>query len=203
MTSDRKAKLKALAARAGRIREPCNDGVNNVNDEQTEGSAATTKKTIVFRNYAPTDESIIQQQQQQQQQQDQPSSSPLHKKQKTKLTKAAHTGENDTSRNIVSSEVVEAVSSSTALQNALKEARQESTSSHGDTMHTVSTTSTVKDMAPKKINSDLKRDISAKLAKLEKRTQKAIVSMLRERLELEASAAVNEEAEDDVDIDLD
>ena len=58
-------------------------------------------------------------------------------------------------------------------------------------------------MAPKKINSDLKRDISAKLAKLEKRTQKAIVSMLRERLELEASAAVNEETEDDVDIDLD
>ena len=176
MTNDRKAKLKALAARAGRIREPCNDGVNNDNDEQTEGSAATTKKTIVFRNYAPTDESIIQQQQQQQQQQDQPSSSPLHKKQKTK---------------------------STALQNALKEAREESTSSHGDTMHTVSTTSTVKNMAPKKINSDLKRDISAKLAKLEKRTQKAIVSMLRERLELEASAAVNEETEDDVDIDLD
>jgi len=189
MTNDRKAKLKALAARAGRIRETCNDGVNNDNDEQTEGSAATTKKTIVFRNYAPTDESIIQQQQQQQQQQDQPSSSPLHKKQKTKLTKAAHTGENDTSRN--------------ALQNALKEAREESTSSHGDTMHTVSTTSTVKNMAPKKINSDLKRDISAKLAKLEKRTQKAIVSMLRERLELEASAAVNEETEDDVDIDLD
>ena len=175
MTNDRKAKLKALAARAGRIRETCNDGVNNDNDEQTEGSAATTKKTIVFRNYAPTDESIIQQQQQQQQQ-DQPSSSPLHKKQKTKLT---------------------------ALQNALKEAREESTSSHGDTMHTVSTTSTVKNMAPKKINSDLKRDISAKLAKLEKRTQKAIVSMLRERLELEASAAVNEETEDDVDIDLD
>ena len=188
MTNDRKAKLKALAARAGRIRETCNDGVNNDNDEQTEGSAATTKKTIVFRNYAPTDESIIQQQQQQQQQQDQPSSSPLHKKQKTKLTKAAHTGENDTSR---------------ILQNALKEAREESTSSHGDTMHTVSTTSTVKNMAPKKINSDLKRDISAKLAKLEKRTQKAIVSMLRERLELEASAAVNEETEDDVDIDLD
>ena len=181
MTNDRKAKLKALAARAGRIRETCNDGVNNDNDEQTEGSAATTKKTIVFRNYAPTDESIIQQQQQQQQQQDQPSSSPLHKKQKTKLTKAAQN----------------------ALQNALKEAREESTSSHGDTMHTVSTTSTVKNMAPKKINSDLKRDISAKLAKLEKRTQKAIVSMLRERLELEASAAVNEETEDDVDIDLD
>ena len=39
--------------------------------------------------------------------------------------------------------------------------------------------------------------------RLEKRTQKAIVSMLRERLELEASAAVNEETEDDVDIDLD
>lgn len=39
----------------------------------------------------------------------------------------------------------------------------------------------------KKINWDLKRDIQPKLDKLEKRTQKAIVSLLKQRLEKEAS----------------
>jgi coiled-coil domain-containing protein 12 len=48
-------------------------------------------------------------------------------------------------------------------------------------------------MAPKKINWDLKRDIQPKLDKLEKRTQKAIVNLLRERLEREATTA------DDID----
>ncbi len=42
------------------------------------------------------------------------------------------------------------------------------------------------DLAPKKINWDLKRDVAARLAKLEKRTQKALVTMLRERIEKEA-----------------
>jgi len=42
--------------------------------------------------------------------------------------------------------------------------------------------------APKKINWDLKRNIQPKLDKLEKRTQRAIVELLRQRLEHEASA---------------
>ena len=41
--------------------------------------------------------------------------------------------------------------------------------------------------APKKINWDLKRDIQPKLDKLEKRTQKAIVELLKARLEQEAT----------------
>jgi len=43
-------------------------------------------------------------------------------------------------------------------------------------------------VAPKKINWDLKRDIQPKLDKLERRTQKAIVELLKERLEREAAA---------------
>jgi cwf18 pre-mRNA splicing factor len=39
----------------------------------------------------------------------------------------------------------------------------------------------------KKINWDLKRGIQSKLDKLEKRTQKAIVSLLKERLEQDAA----------------
>ena len=40
---------------------------------------------------------------------------------------------------------------------------------------------------PKKINWDLKRGIQSKLDKLEKRTQKAIVALLKERLEKDAA----------------
>lgn len=42
--------------------------------------------------------------------------------------------------------------------------------------------------APKSINWDLKRDIQPRLDRLEKRTQRAIVQLLRERLEQEAAA---------------
>merc|ERR1711862_343148 len=47
-------------------------------------------------------------------------------------------------------------------------------------------------LAPNKVNRDLKRDIEAKINKLERKTQKAIVELLRERLEREA-------AEEDLD----
>jgi coiled-coil domain-containing protein 12 len=88
------------------------------------------------------------------------------------------------------------VSSSKALQNALFEAKQDTTNT------TTAATVAVTSMAPKKINWDLKRDISDKLAKLERRTQKAIVGMLKERLELEATRAVND-SDDSDDSDLD
>ena len=60
-------------------------------------------------------------------------------------------------------------------------------------------------LAPKKPDWDLKRDIGPKLEKLEKRTQKAIAELIRERLKEEdlanavaagASAALAEEDED-------
>ena len=47
-------------------------------------------------------------------------------------------------------------------------------------------------LAPRKPDWDLKRDINPKLAKLEKRTQKAIAELIRERLKEEDLAnAVN------------
>ena len=57
--------------------------------------------------------------------------------------------------------------------------------------------STVTPVETKKVNWDLKRDIADKMDKLEKRTQKAIVEMLRERLEREAA----EEGDGDSDLD--
>jgi len=60
-------------------------------------------------------------------------------------------------------------------------------------------------LAPRKVDWDLKRDIAPKLDKLEKRTQKAIAELIRERLKKEdlanavsagASIAMNEQEED-------
>ena len=57
-------------------------------------------------------------------------------------------------------------------------------------------------LAPRKPDWDLKRDITPKLAKLEKRTQKAIAELIRERLKEEdlanavtagASSALNDD----------
>lgn len=47
------------------------------------------------------------------------------------------------------------------------------------------------------MNWDLKRDIQGKLDKLERRTQKVIIELLKERLEREAAAAAAEEGDDE------
>ena len=41
----------------------------------------------------------------------------------------------------------------------------------------------IMDVAPKKANWDLKRDVARKVARLEKRTQRAIIEMIREKVE--------------------
>ena len=58
-------------------------------------------------------------------------------------------------------------------------------------------------LAPKKINWDLKRDAQGRLDKLEKRTQKAIIGLLKERLEREAEEEGESDEEDEEDEDLD
>lgn len=62
-------------------------------------------------------------------------------------------------------------------------------------------------MAPRKPDWDLKRDVAKKLERLEKRTQRAIAEMIRERLktgqnDLAASVNIGARAvQDDVDED--
>jgi coiled-coil domain-containing protein 12 len=59
-------------------------------------------------------------------------------------------------------------------------------------------------VATKKVNWDLKRDVQHRLDRLEKRTQRAIVELLRERLEREAGEVANDdddEGEGDSDLD--
>eukprot|EP00533_Pseudo-nitzschia_delicatissima_P008935 CAMPEP_0116086840 /NCGR_PEP_ID=MMETSP0327-20121206/5062_1 /TAXON_ID=44447 /ORGANISM="Pseudo-nitzschia delicatissima, Strain B596" /LENGTH=175 /DNA_ID=CAMNT_0003577903 /DNA_START=41 /DNA_END=568 /DNA_ORIENTATION=+ len=175
MADDRKQRLKALAARAGRTKEAANDDEGNAEDKSR---ITSEKPTISFRNYAPTDKSL--------------SKVGDEGEESTRVSKRPRTQEADTT---TESAETTAVSSSKALQNALAEAKQDPVAAAPTAANTVAT------MAPKKINWDLKRDISDKLAKLEKRTQKAIVRILKERLESEAAKAANEDGDDAEDLD--
>lgn len=169
MTDDRRQRLKALAARAGRTKKPAND-----DEDQSE---ATTKPTISFRNYAPTDKSLSTSQEQGDGDSSQPSAAKKQRIEENETTPAAP------------------VTSAEALQNALAEAKKDPIPSAPEARPSNAPDS-VTTMAPKKINWDLKRDISDKLAKLEKRTQKAIVRILKERLEKEAADAAEEDGSD-------
>ena len=48
-------------------------------------------------------------------------------------------------------------------------------------------------IAPRKPNWDLKRDLSAKMEKLNKRTKYAIVELIKQRIEAESNADVDDE----------
>ena len=85
-----------------------------------------------------------------------------------------------------------------ALEQALAKTSAESRRVAGQAATNTTSWSTVTPVTTKKVNWDLKRDIADKMEKLEKRTQKAIVEMLRERLEKEAAEGA-EEGDSDLD----
>jgi len=142
--ADRKARLAALAAKAGRSKK-ADDGEPQEEDKVVEEQAVT----VSFRNYAPNDESLVPQ---------------TEKDEEEPAPKRTKTDEK------------------TALQLAVEQAQKDAalTVVEGD----------VTRMGPKKVNADLKRDIQDKLDKLERRTQRAIVSLLKERLERDAAEDV-------------
>jgi coiled-coil domain-containing protein 12 len=136
--TDRKARLTALAAKAGRSKTADDDG-------------AEKQVTISFRNYAPNDESLLVKQQKEEEIEE-PEPKRAKKEEKS------------------------------ALEQAVELAQKEAA--------TVVAEGNVTRMGPKKMNADLKRDIREKLDKLERKTQRAIVSLLKERLEREAGQDV-------------
>lgn len=62
-------------------------------------------------------------------------------------------------------------------------------------------------LAPRKPDWDLKRDIEKRMAKLERRTQRAIAELIRERLKgeenIDLASAVNEGARANAQVDID
>jgi coiled-coil domain-containing protein 12 len=161
--TDRKARLAALAAKAGRAKEtPAVEDENTAADSSEVSDKATTTPTVTFRNYTPVHGSLNEKNAQD----EEPSSKRARQEEP-------------------------AVS---ALEQALAKAKAEAAvSATGTSTSALQQTGNLGVVAPKKANWDLKRDIKPKLDKLEKRTQKAIVQLLKERLQQEATAA------DDVD----
>lgn len=208
MGDDRRARLQALAARAGRQREVVEasqtgeDGGRGETlpstSHQVEGEPST-KRSISFRNYAPQDKSLEESATPSQEKDDDAESS------SGGTSKKQRVAEEITTTRTPSSAKEGSTSSSGALHHALAKARQEmNTTGIDGTTATVSASTTttagattLTATAPKKVNWDLKRDIADKLAKLERRTQKAIVEMLKERLEVQATEAANDDDDDD------
>ena len=184
--SDRKARLAALAAKAGRNKpevvseDPNPPGFSGDDASNNDGSNA--KRGVSFRNYAPNDNSLDRQQ-------DKDKGSPPKR----------YKSEEDIDKE------QSAASGSAALQEALQDAQEEvALSNHIENNNNNNNNNNEEEitaLAPKKVNWDLKRGIQDKIAKLERRTQKAIVDLLKERLEKEASEQVNSDDDDDDDDD--
>ena len=168
MAEDRKARLAALAARAGR----------SSTDAERGGSApfsSDTAPAVRFRNYAPKDASLDGEQAAS-------VAGPMAKRQRTGETSATP------SSTSTAPATAKRAKQTSALEEAMKQAKAEAsalTGSGGEESLTAPGIN-LASMAPKKVNWDLKRDIKGKLDKLERRTQRALVDLLKERLEKEA-----------------
>lgn len=137
---ERKARLAALAAKAGRIKQ-----------QETNGDESNQETKIFhFRNYTPSDPTL---------------------------------GNTATTEEPASKRIKQASQEKSVLEQALERAKTELPDIRGE--------EDVIAAAPRKINADLKRDVRPKLEKLERRTHKAIVALLRERLEREADAGLD------------
>lgn len=150
---DRKARLTALAAKAGRTKAS--------RSEEGETNEEEKKKSIHFRNYAPASMEEAEKEE-----------GSAAKKLRTEETKSS-----------ALQEALQAAQSDIAAGSAANEQRMDALGS----------------MVPKKVNWDLKRDLETKLAKLERRTQRAIVELLKERLEREANEQASGEDSSDLD----
>lgn len=191
MVDDRKSRLAALAARAGRNKDNDND-----NDDDIEGSGPisthdeNTSKLLKFRNYTPKDANL------------ETSISMPDETEDVETTRIRKRSKTDDKK--LSSSSSPAAPQQSELEKALLDAKADAAltlqQQKGDNGGTSAEISSVAAIAPKKVNWDLKRDIAKKIKKLERRTQRAIVDLLRERLEKEAEEETNQ---DDDTNDLD
>lgn len=183
MSDDRKARLAALAARAGRNQPIAATGnssqeTDNKDEQMKDSSDVAAKPVISFRNYVPKDAS---------------------------LDKAVTSSSNDTNENQPAAAKRQKTTTSninsdepkSALEIALAKTDRESREAAGHSVGEAGGWSKVIPISTKKVNWDLKRGIEQKMERLERRTQKAIVELLRERLEQEA----REGGGDDSDLD--
>lgn len=192
MAEDRQSRLKAIAARkAKKLQEQKN--------QENEGEPDTTikSKSIQFRNYTPIDSSL---------------EASHNEKTIDKDLDMSETDQvdesldNENAQNNVAKkrrfeEPVSNVmdSSDLDLESALLQAKLEQKNQLTKNSQTSSASNPKQPsllnsvMSTKKVNWDLKQDIQKKLDRLEKRTQTAIVHILKERLEREAAEEVDDD----------
>ena len=187
MAEDRKARLAALAARAGRTNKP--DG-----EPTTEAAtdADADRPAVRFRNYAPKDASLESSAMMEvdagaKMDVGGDSGAPMTKRQRTENATASVGGGKKGDKPI------------SALEEAMLQAKAEASAltGGGDGVGgggAGAPGGALASLAPQKVNADLKRDIKGKLDRLERRTQRALVELLKERLEKEA-----EEEDDGLD----
>ena len=178
MSDDRKSRLEALAAKAGRN---VPTAAASTDDDP---SSSESKPTIWFRNYVPKDANLS-------------ASSPSYDSDKQGL--ASSSSQQPPASKRIKANPGENPPKS-AIELALAKTSQESRQAAGQgNITSGSGWSTITHVSSKKINCDLKRDIAHKMEKLERRTQKAIVELLRERLEREAAEGAGEDDDSDLD----
>ncbi|KAL3808491.1 hypothetical protein ACHAXA_009816 [Cyclostephanos tholiformis] len=195
--TDRSARLAALAARAGRTQLPIEDdgggggGGSCGDDRVTASNGGSTKRpTLSFRNYVPKDASLD----------DGTKSSGGVSAAPLDFLGGDGDGKSPTGKRRRRGDDKQSKTSS-VLELALARTSRESREAAGQNVGAGGWGS-VTPMATRKVNWDLKRDIQHKMDKLETRTQRAIVELLRERLEREAREGGNDgSGEGDSDLD--
>lgn len=183
--SDRKARLAALAAKAGRTKNAAQEEPNGETrvEDNNENPAQQRKEkpSLKFRNYTPADGSL----------EEIATTSSVQPSdganKRPRLRNDEEEGETTTTLAAAPSSIAAVSDNKSALERALEKARAEMAPELQPLNQAVSSSSVVPMGKPKKINWDLKRGIQTKLDKLEKRTQKAIVALLKERLEKDAA----------------
>lgn len=170
MSDDRKARLAALAAKAGQTHVGQED--EHQGPDETLPPPSNTPKIIRFRNYTPSDPSLL-------------SARDDNSTKDLPASKRFRSEAEESNRK-----------SESAIEQALAKtkAEQENAEHNANKKQSLSR---IEAESNRKANGDLKRDIQPKLDKLERRTQKAIIELLRMRLENEAEAAVT--TADDID----
>jgi coiled-coil domain-containing protein 12 len=209
MGDDRRARLRALAAKAGRSISSADDA--DAKDETTQLEQEVeiepaAKPQIKFRNYAPKSQEFEMEQVEQSEVGDGDGaevgvSRKRPRKEAPKESGDGKTDEEEDGEPLTLDAALEKASAAKApgLAEENYSALRGETSGPGAGGEAQSLL-----LAPRKVNWDLKKQIQPKLDRLERRTQRAIVDLLRERLEREAKVRVEEENdnnEEDVDLD--
>lgn len=193
MAEDRQSRLKAIAARkAKKLQEQKN--------QENEGEPDTTikSKSIQFRNYTPIDSSLetshnekIIDKDLDMSETDQVDES-LVDNENAQINVAKKRRFEEPVSNVMDSSDLDLESA--LLQAKLEQKNQLTKNSQTSSASNPKQPSLLNSvMSTKKVNWDLKQDIQKKLDRLEKRTQTAIVHILKERLEREAAEEVDDD----------